>query len=53
MGRYGGRINAANGSDGTGAGFTIWLPTEPLVPAAARAGTNNGLVQITKDAAQT
>ncbi|MDP2370585.1 cache domain-containing protein [Rhodoferax sp.] len=40
--RYGGRITAANVSDGTGACFTIWLLTEPQVPDAATGSTNNG-----------
>jgi len=40
--RYGGRITAANASDGTGACFTVWLLTEPQVPEAASAATNNG-----------
>ncbi|MBK6294196.1 MAG: cache domain-containing protein [Rhodoferax sp.] len=40
--RYGGRITAENLSDSGGACFTVWLLTEPQVPDAASAATNNG-----------
>ena len=40
--RYGGRITAENVSDRSGACFTVWLLTEPQVPDAASATTNNG-----------
>ncbi len=40
--RYGGRLEAENHGDGPGAVFRVRLLTEPRVPEASRAGTQDG-----------